>query len=206
MRGESVMLDLGGSLAASSKNLVDFAVMGDTFARHVLGLTHPSIGLLNVGHESSKGTDSLKEAAMILKSLPLNFVGFIEGDDICKGVVDVIVTDGFSGNIALKTAEGVIRMVFSSLKKTFGSSKWGKVSGYLAKPFLTDLKNHFDPRTYNGAIWLGLRGVAIKSHGGTDALGFAHALEMTHDMVLANVHLALEKFLSDAFVEKAVAL
>lgn len=194
--GESVMLDLGGTLEVSSRNLVEYALMGDVFARCVLGLSDPKIGLLNVGREESKGNDRLQQAFTALKQAPLHFYGFVEGNDITSGLVSVIVTDGFTGNVALKTAEGIVQLVFSSLKQSLQSGLRGRLGAWIARPFFKELHQHFDPRAYNGALWLGLNGVAVKSHGNTDGLGFAHALEMAYDMVQANITLAIDQALS----------
>ncbi|GAJ45999.1 phosphate acyltransferase [Holospora elegans E1] len=187
-KGESVMLDLGGNLDSSSKILIQYALMGKIFCQKVLGVEFPSIGLLNVGTELQKGKESLKEAYEILKYQDgMNFYGYIEGDDISKGTVDVIVTDGFTGNVALKTGEGTMRMMSFMLGRAFRSSFYGRCAGWIAKPFLQDFKSYFDPRIYNGALWLGVRGIAVKSHGGTDAIGFSHALETAYDMVRMNI-------------------
>ncbi|PPE04200.1 phosphate acyltransferase PlsX [Holospora curviuscula] len=187
-RGESVMLDLGGNLDNSSKVLVQYALMGKIFCQKVLGVESPSIGLLNVGTELQKGTDALKEAYDMLKHQKgLNFYGYVEGNDISKGTVDVVVTDGFTGNVALKTGEGTMRMMSFMLNRVFRSSFSARCAGWIAKPFLQDLKAYFDPRVYNGALWLGVRGVAVKSHGGTDSIGFSHALETAYDMVRINI-------------------
>jgi len=199
-RGESVMLDLGGTLEASSRNLIEYALMGEVFAKKILGSSHPTIGLLNVGKEETKGNDTLQQAFLTLKSSSMNFHGFVEGDDISLGTVSVVVTDGFTGNVALKTGEGVTKFCFSSLKKCLSSGLRGRFAGWLAAPFLKELKQHFDPRSYNGAIWLGLNGVAVKSHGGTDALGFAHAVEMAYDMVIHNVTESINQaFINEPF-------
>jgi phosphate acyltransferase len=182
-KGESIMLDLGANLTCTAENLVDFALMGEAFARHVLHLPHPTVGLLNVGAEDLKGHALLQETAGRLRAHSSAFYGFIEGDDISKGTVDVIVTDGFTGNVALKTGEGMIRLVFDALRAGFASSWVSKLAYLFARPLLKGIKEKFDPRRYNGAVWLGLNGVAVKSHGGTDALGFAYAVGMTIDMV-----------------------
>ena len=187
-RGESVMLDLGGSLDTTSRVLVQYALMGKVFCQKVLGVSSPSIGLLNVGTELQKGTESLKETYEILKHQEgLNFYGYVEGNDISKGTVDVVVTDGFTGNVALKTGEGTMRMMSSMLNRIFRSSFSARCAGWIAKPFLQDLKAYFDPRVYNGALWLGVKGVAVKSHGGTDSIGFSHALETAYDMVRMDI-------------------
>jgi glycerol-3-phosphate acyltransferase PlsX len=196
LRGESVMLDLGANLSCDANNIVDFAVMGNAFARCVLGILQPSYGLLNVGSEDIKGHEYLQEASAILRraNLPGEFVGFVEGDDIAKGSVDVIVTDGFTGNVALKTAEGTAKLINEYVRQTFKSSLLASVGYVLARSAMRKLRKRVDPRVYNGAIFLGLNGVAVKSHGGTDALGFANAIGVAIDM--AN-HGVIEKIQSD---------
>jgi phosphate acyltransferase len=185
LRGESVMLDLGANLSCDSENLVQFALMGNVFARTVLGTLRPTIGLLNVGSEEVKGHEAMREAAAVLKatSLPGAFHGFVEGDDIARGTVDVIVTDGFTGNVALKTLEGTTKLYAEFLRRSFKSSLVASLGYLLARPALNALRVRTDPRRYNGAIFLGLNGVAVKSHGGTDALGFANAIGVAVDMV-----------------------
>lgn len=184
-RGETVMLDLGANVDCDANNLVEFAVMGEVFARHVLGLEQPTIGILNVGSEELKGNDAVKSAAAILRdsSLPIRFHGFVEGNDICGGTVDVVVTDGFTGNIALKTAEGTVKFYSSFLRQAFQNSILAKIGFLLAKQALTKVKVRTDPRRYNGAMFLGLNGIAVKSHGGTDAFGFANAVGVAVDLV-----------------------
>jgi phosphate acyltransferase len=177
--GDCVMLDLGANIECDAENLVQFAVMGEVFARYELDIEQPSIGILNVGVEGLKGNDSVKKAASILQDsdLPIKFYGFVEGDDIGKGTVDVIVTDGFTGNIALKTAEGTAKLITFFLKKFLMGSVISKIGALIARPALERFRAHFDPRRYNGAMLVGLNGICVKSHGGTDALGFAHAIE-----------------------------
>jgi len=185
LRGESVMLDLGANLSCDSDNLVQFAVMGHVFARTVLGILKPTVGLLNVGSEEVKGHEAVREAFAILRatSQPGEFHGFIEGDDIARGTVDVIVTDGFTGNVALKTLEGTAKLYAEFLKRSFKASLIARFGYLLARPALNALRVRTDPRRYNGAIFLGLNGVAVKSHGGTDALGFANAIGVAVDMI-----------------------
>jgi glycerol-3-phosphate acyltransferase PlsX len=185
LRGESVMLDLGANLSCDADNLVQFAVMGNVFARTVLGILRPTVGLLNVGSEEVKGHEAVREAAALLRatSLPGDFRGFVEGDDIARGTVDVIVTDGFTGNVALKTLEGTAKLYAEFLRRSFKSSFVASLGYLLARPALNALRVRTDPRRYNGAIFLGLNGVAVKSHGGTDALGFANAIGVAVDMV-----------------------
>ncbi|MFO1056997.1 MAG: phosphate acyltransferase PlsX [Dongiaceae bacterium] len=196
LRAESVMLDLGANLQCGANNLVEFAVMGNVFARTVLGVLEPSVGLLNVGSEDVKGYEALREAHAILReaTMPGHFHGFVEGDDIAKGTVDVIVTDGFTGNIALKTIEGTVKLYSEFLRQTFSSSLLSRLGYLLARPALRTLRTRTDPRRYNGAIFLGLNGIAVKSHGGTDAFGFANAIGVAIDMVL---HGAIDKIRDD---------
>ena len=185
LKGETVMLDLGANLFCDAGNLVDFAVLGTSFARSVLGLQEPTYGLLNVGSEEIKGHEALHEASAILReaSFPGKFVGFVEGDDITKGTVDVIVTDGFTGNVALKTAEGTVKLVTEYVRRTFRSSMMAGIGYLLARPAMNKLRHRIDPRRYNGAVFTGLNGVAVKSHGGTDALGFANAVGVAIDLL-----------------------
>ena len=184
MRGESCMLDLGANVQCDAENLVQFAVMGEVFARTVLGIDEPTIGLLNVGVESLKGRDEVREAAAILResNLPIEFMGFVEGDDIPAGSVDVIVTDGFTGNVALKTAEGMTKLYTRFLRDAFGSSLAAKIGYLFVKRALNNMRQRIDPRRYNGAMLLGLNGIVIKSHGGTDHIGFANAVGVGVDM------------------------
>ena len=185
LKGESVMLDLGANVHCDARNLVDFAIMGTAFARAVLAIPEPSFGLLNVGSEETKGHEALHEASTLLRStkIPAEFVGFVEGDDIAKGTVDVIVTDGFTGNIALKTAEGTAKLINEYVRRTFKSSLLAGLGYLLARPALAKLRHRIDPRRYNGAMFLGLNNIVVKSHGGTDALGFANAVGVAVDLL-----------------------
>jgi len=189
LKGETLMLDLGANVSCDARNLVEFAVMGNAFARCVLGVLHPNYGLLNVGSEEMKGHEALQEASARLRSanLPGEFVGFVEGDDIAKGTVDVVVTDGFTGNVALKTAEGTAHLVNEYIRQTFKSSLLAGLGYLLARPSLRKLRKRLDPRRYNGAVFLGLNGITVKSHGGTDALGFANAVGVAVDMRRHNI-------------------
>ncbi len=184
-RGESVMLDLGANVDCDANNLVEFAVMGEVFARTILGLEKPSIGLLNIGSEDIKGNEAVRGAANILREskLPIDFRGFVEGNDIGLGTVDVIVTDGFTGNVALKTAEGTAKLYTRFLRDAFQSSWLAQVGYLLARGALKKVKMRTDPRRYNGAMFLGLNGIAVKSHGGTDAIGFSNAIAVAIDLV-----------------------
>lgn len=189
LKGESAMLDLGANVECDATNLVQFAVMGEAFARTVLGIRQPSVGLLNVGEEELKGKEVLREAADRLRNsvLPIRFHGFVEGNDIAAGTVDVIVTDGFTGNVALKTAEGTSKLITTFLREAFESSLLAKIGYLLARRRMNNLRARVDPRRYNGAVFLGLDGIAVKSHGGTDALGFANAIGVAADMTIHGI-------------------
>ena len=198
IRGESCMLDLGANIECDAKNLVQFAFMGQAFANIVMGVNNPTISLLNIGEEEQKGLDYIKEASQILTKLKdqINYTGFIEGDKIAQGISDVIIADGFSGNVSLKTAEGTALLVTSYLKKALSSSLSSKIGYLFAKRAINDFKLQMDPRKYNGAVFLGLNGVAVKSHGGTDAFGFANAICVAIDMVKYNFISDLKKKIS----------
>ncbi len=189
LKNDSVVLDLGANVECDAENLVQFAVMGAAFARTVLGLALPRVALLNIGEEELKGTEELKEAAALLRGsqLPMSFVGFVEGDKIGQGNVDVIVTDGFSGNIALKTAEGTGKLVVGLLTNAFKSS-WLTQLGYLlSRGALRALRAHLDPNAHNGAVFLGLNGIVVKSHGSATVRGIANAIGVAHDLIVDNV-------------------
>lgn len=185
IRGESVVLDVGATIGADALHLVDMAIMGAAMARIVFALERPTVGLLNVGTEEIKGIEIVKEAGRILREtdLPsLDYRGFVEGDDLGKGTVDVVVTEGFTGNIALKTAEGTAKQIAEYLRSAMSRTWTAKLGYLLAKGAFDALRAKMDPRKANGGVFLGLDGVVIKSHGGTDALGFASAIDIAHDM------------------------
>ncbi len=180
-----IVLDLGANVVCTDDNLLQFGVMGEVFSRVVLGVAKPRVALLNIGTEELKGDDVVRQAAARLKdaSLHIDFIGFIEGHDVTDGVADVVVTDGFTGNVALKIAEGTAGMFTAAMRETF-SDGWRAKLGYLvSRPALRKLRDRFDPRRYNGAMFLGLNGVVVKSHGGTDAIGFANAVRVAADLV-----------------------
>jgi glycerol-3-phosphate acyltransferase PlsX len=181
-----VMLDLGANTESDAQNLVQFAVMGAAYARVALDLERPRVQLLNIGTEELKGTGELKEAAAILRDadyLGMRFDGFIEGDKISRGDVDVVVTDGFSGNIALKTAEGTARFVADLLRRAFTSSIRSKIGFLISRPATELLRHHLDPNNHNGAIFLGLNGIVVKSHGNANEKGVANAIRVTSRLV-----------------------
>lgn len=191
IRGRSVMLDLGANVECTAENLVQFAVMGEVFARKVLGLEQPSVALLNVGEEHLKGNQAVKKAAEVLQhsDLAIRFHGFVEGTDIGAGTVDVIVTDGFTGNIALKTAEGTSRLLTHFLREALASGGWRtRLGALLARPALREMRRRVDPRNYDGAMFLGLNGICVKSHGGTDALGFSNAIRVAVRLIADRVN------------------
>jgi glycerol-3-phosphate acyltransferase PlsX len=181
-----VMLDLGANTECEPKNLVQFAVMGAAYARVVLDLAQPRVQLLNIGTEELKGTDELKEAAAMLREadyLGMRFDGFIEGDKLSRGDVDVVVTDGFSGNIALKSLEGTARFVTDLLKRAFSSSVRSKIGFLISRPATELLRHHLDPNNHNGAVFLGLNGLVVKSHGSATDIGVANAIRVAARMV-----------------------
>jgi glycerol-3-phosphate acyltransferase PlsX len=184
-RGETVMLDLGANLDCDADNLTEFAVMGSVFAQVLLGLDRPKVGLLNVGSEELKGHEELRQAAAVLRAegSPVDFLGFVEGDDIGSGKIDVVVADGFTGNVALKSIEGTAKLYSQYMRDTFRTSTFAKIGGLFAYGAFRKMRKRVDPRRYNGGVFLGLDGVCVKSHGGTDALGFAYAIGMAVDLV-----------------------
>jgi len=186
LRGESVVLDLGASIGADANHLVDLAVMGAAMARILFGLQRATVGLLNIGVEEIKGLEPVREAARILRERQypdLEYIGFVEGDDIGRGKADVVVTEGFAGNIALKTAEGTARQFAEYLRQAITRSLSARIGYLLARSAFRELRQRIDPRRANGGVFLGLNGIVIKSHGGTDAEGFAAAIELGYGVV-----------------------
>jgi glycerol-3-phosphate acyltransferase PlsX len=205
LRGDSIVLDLGASIGADAHHLVDLAVMGSAMARVLFNLQRPTVGLLNIGVEEVKGLEPVREAGRTLRerNLPfLDYVGFVEGDDIGKGTVDVVVTEGFAGNIALKAAEGTARQLAQHLKNAMSRTIWSKLGYLFARGAFRMLADKMDPRKSNGGVFLGLNGIVIKSHGGTDAVGYASAIDIGYDMVrhalLAKIGQALIRDSTDA--------
>lgn len=174
--GHTLMLDLGANVGASGENLLQFALMGHVLAQAVDGLDNPRIGLLNIGQEEMKGHARIWEADALLRQWPMNYIGYVEGSEICTGDCDVVVCDGFDGNIALKASEGVAKMIRHYMKAAFMRTWWTKLLGLMAAPVLKAFAASIDPRRYNGASLLGLRGIVVKSHGGADAVAFEYAI------------------------------
>ena len=182
--GYTVMLDVGANVEADAEQLVEFAIMGEAFARAVNGLDKPSVALLNVGAEEQKGHEEIRAAAQLIRDtgVDLNFTGFVEGDDISKGTADVVVTDGFTGNIALKTGEGTARLVGQFLREALKGGVMAMLGALIAYPALKKLSKRMDPGTFNGALFLGLNGLVVKSHGSANGKGFAAAIGVAEKM------------------------
>ena len=195
----TVFLDMGANIECDSKVLFQFAVMGNAFARFALKIENPKIGVLNVGSEDLKGHEHVKNVALILKNSQLkdNFYGYVEGDDIAKGTVDVVVTDGFTGNVTLKAIEGTVKFISSVIKDGFTSSIWSKIGYVLSSNSLSNATKKIDPRMHNGAMLVGLNGVVVKSHGSTDAIGFANAIKVTISL--------LENKINEKIIEEIIA-
>lgn len=192
---ECIVLDIGANVGMEARFLVDNAGMGAALARAMFQVDKPSVGLLNIGVEEVKGLDEIKRAAEALKlgDLPIRYHGFVEGDDLGKGTVDVVVTDGFTGNIALKTAEGTAKQIAAYLKAAMKRSTMAKIGAFFAQGAFRALKDKMDPRHANGGIFLGLQGIVIKSHGGADAIGFASAVDLGYDMAKSGLVHSISK-------------
>ena len=189
-KGMSVVLDLGANIECGSKNLVDFSIMGASLYKSLYPEKNPNVALLNIGSEELKGNEVIKETFQLLndkKNDNFNFAGYIEGNQLMEGVVNVIVSDGFTGNVALKTAEGTANFIIEELKKALGGSLIGKISSLLNISNIKKFKKRLDPRLYNGAIFIGLDTPVVKSHGGTDYLGFSNSLNVCNKIVKGNL-------------------
>ena len=202
-KGSSVVLDVGANIEADAEQLVEFAIMGSAYAKAVTGNNNPTIGLLNIGSEELKGVESVRQAADILKAgnIGLNYAGFVEGNDISMGTTDVVVTDGYTGNIALKTAEGTAKLVGGFIRESLTSSLLSKIGALLASGSLKQLKNRIDPNKANGGVLLGVNGIVLKSHGGANADGFATAMRIAFNVgksqFIEDVEASLSKFHSE---------
>lgn len=200
MRGQTHMLDLGANIDSTPEHLFQFAVMGSVLTSAMENIARPRVGLLNIGEEEIKGNETVKEAARLLAASDLHYVGFIEGDAIYRGEVDVVVCDGFVGNVALKSSEGVAKMINSFLRKEFQANLVTKISAWMARSAWRAFKHRFDPRQYNGASFVGLQGIVVKSHGGADVAAFANAIKVAilevEKGVPARISAHLEAFLA----------
>jgi len=198
-RGETVVLDLGANIGPDERQLVDFAVLGEAYARVIMGLDRPSVAILNIGAEEVKGNEAVKAAATDIRNsgIDMNFHGFVEGDDISLGTVDVVVTDGYTGNVALKTAEGTARLIANYLSNAIRRSLFARIGYLFAAGAFKTLREKMDPRTLNGGVFLGLNGVVVKSHGGADATGFASAVDLALDVAKSDIAAKIESRLAE---------
>ena len=187
LKGRTYILDLGANVDCTPSHLLQFAIMGTALAAAVEHKERPSVGLLNIGEEDIKGSDVIKQAAELLRASGLNFYGNVEGDDIYKGTTDVVVCDGFVGNVALKTSEGLAQMLATFLREEYSRNVFTRAAGLLAMPVINAFKRRVDPRRYNGASLLGLRGIVVKSHGAADSFAFAQAIERAAEEVRTGV-------------------
>ncbi len=196
LKGESIVLDIGATIGADAQQLVDFAVMGGAMARALFDVKRPTIGLLNVGVEEVKGLEEVKEAGRLLREVGLDsidYAGFVEGDDLGQGTVDVVVSEGFTGNIALKAAEGTAKQIAEYMRAAMSRTWLAKLGYILARSAFNQLREKMDPRKVNGAVFLGLNGIVIKSHGGTDAEGYAAAIRVGYDMARNGLNVNIER-------------
>ncbi|HEC17610.1 MAG TPA: phosphate acyltransferase PlsX [Sedimenticola sp.] len=187
IEGRTWMLDLGANVDCNAEHLFQFAVMGSELVSAVENMESPRVALLNIGHEEIKGNDKVRVAHELLENSSVNYIGYVEGDTVYKGGVDVVVADGFVGNVALKSSEGVAKMISYYLKQAFGRNTITRLAGFITLPILSRFRRFVDPRRYNGASLLGLRGIVVKSHGGADQLAFEHAIRFAKKEVLADV-------------------
>jgi glycerol-3-phosphate acyltransferase PlsX len=204
MKGHTHMLDLGANVDSCAEHLFQFAVMGSILTRAVDNIENPTVGLLNIGEEEIKGNERIKEAGRLLAASDINYVGFIEGDDIYKGTVDVVVCDGFDGNVALKTSEGLARMVSHYIKQEFMRTPLTRLAGLIARPVLQAFRNRIDPARYNGASLVGLNGIVIKSHGNADAESFFTAIKEAAIEVHKNVPEQIGQHVENMLLERQV--
>jgi glycerol-3-phosphate acyltransferase PlsX len=202
--GHTGVLDLGANLSVSARQLAQFAVMGAVTAHEIEGIERPRVGLLNVGHEEGKGHDTVREAHALLQQLPLNYVGFVEGNDIFAGTVDIAVCDGFVGNLVLKSSEGLARMLLQELRMALSHNALSRAGGLLAGPALRRMLARLDPSAHNGAPLLGLNGVAIKSHGAADRKGMTRAIVEAGREARRKVHRRIEASIRAYSLEQSV--
>lgn len=189
LKGECIVLDVGATIGVDADQLVDFAIMGEAMARCVFEIPRPTVGLLNIGVEEVKGNEMVRDAGRFLRraNLPIEYYGFVEGDDIGKGTVDVVVTEGFTGNILLKTAEGTAKQLMTYLRSALNRTAIARIGAFLSQRAFDALRDKMDPRRHNGGVFLGLNGIVVKSHGGTDSFGFAAAADLAVEMARNDV-------------------
>jgi glycerol-3-phosphate acyltransferase PlsX len=196
------MLDLGANADSTPEHLFEFAVMGAALANAVYNIAHPRVGLLNIGSEEIKGTERVKRTAQLLVASELNYIGFVEGNDIFSNKVDLVVSDGFAGNVALKTMEGLAGMIAQYIREEFSRTAYARVMAGLCWPVLKALRSRLDSRKYNGASFVGLRGIVVKSHGGADAVGFANAIRIALVEVDKQVPRRISHLLESQFAQR----
>ncbi len=202
--GHTHMLDLGANVDSSAEHLYQFALMGSELCKAIDDIPNPKVGLLNIGQEAIKGNEQVKAANALLEGSPLNYIGYVEGDDIYLGDVDVIVCDGFVGNVALKTSEGLAKLVSSKLKSSFGRNALTKLAGLISLPVLKNFSQEMDPRRYNGASLLGLQGIAIKSHGGADSVAFTNAIGIARTEIIKKVPHRIDKQIAQLLTQRQI--
>ena len=202
MEGHTHVLDLGANVESTSRHLFEFAVMGSVLASAVDDIAHPRVGLLNIGEEDIKGNERVREAGRLLAASSINYIGFVEGDHIFQGTADVVVCDGFVGNVALKSSEGVARMISNLIRDEFRRTSTNRLVGLLARPMLRKLAQRMDPRSYNGASFVGLRGIVIKSHGSADVVAFKRAIFEAIAEIRKNVPERISEHIASVLVQK----
>jgi phosphate acyltransferase len=205
LKGHTHVLDLGANVDCTAEHLCQFAVMGYELVRALEGKENPSVGLLNIGEEEIKGNEQVKRAAKLIADSHINFIGYVEGNDIYTGDVDIVVTDGFVGNVALKTSEGLAKMILQLIRESFTRNPLAKLVGLLARPVLQPFRNRIDPRQYNGASLVGLRGIVVKSHGNADRIAFAKAIETARQEVEHAVLHRIGERVAEVFAAKESA-
>ncbi len=203
--GHVHVLDLGANVESTPQHLLQFGMMGSSLVRSLEGIREPTVALLNVGSEEIKGNNTVKAAAELFQDSPLNFVGYVEGDDIFNGHVDIIVCDGFAGNVALKTSEGLAQMLTRTVQEEFSRGFWSRCVAVLSRSVLDSIRRRIDHRQYDGAVLLGLRGTVVKSHGGTDPVGFARAIEVAHSAAKNGLVENIRKDLDEPVAQKDTA-
>jgi glycerol-3-phosphate acyltransferase PlsX len=205
VNGHTHMLDLGANVDSEAEHLYQFALMGSELTKAIDDNPNPRVGLLNIGQEAIKGNEQVKAANALLQGSPLNYIGYVEGDDIYHGDVDVVVCDGFVGNVALKTSEGLAKMVSNQLKKEYTANLFTRLAALISLPVLKSFRRKFDPRRYNGASLLGLQGIVVKSHGGADSLAYANAIGIARTEIIKQVPQRIHKQLENLLAQRPKA-
>jgi len=202
VNGHTHMLDLGANVDSEAEHLYQFALMGSELVKAIDDIPSPRVGLLNIGQEAIKGNEQVKAANNLLQGSPLNYIGYVEGDDIYHGEVDVVVCDGFVGNVALKTSEGLAKMVSAQLKKEYSANLFTRLAALISLPVLKSFRRKFDPRRYNGASLLGLQGIVVKSHGGADSVAYANAIAIARTEIIKQVPQRIHKQLENLLAQR----